>query len=106
MSNYGTKSDLKNLECVDTSDFAKKADLTSLKSNVDELNINELKNVPSGLSSLKSKVDNLNIAELETTPRDLSKLSDVLKNVVKKTEYDNLAEKLMLFRFLIPSNLV
>ena len=106
MSNYGTKSDLKNLECVYTSDFAKKADLTSLKSNVDELNINELKNVPSGLSSLKSKVDNLNIAELETTPRDLSKLSDVLKNVVKKTEYDNLAEKLMLFRFLIPSNLV
>ena len=86
MSNYGTKSDL-NLECVDTSDFAKKADLTSLKSNVDELNISELKNVPSGLSSLKSKVDNLNIAELETTPRDLSKLSDVLKNnVVKKTE--------------------
>ena len=89
LSNYATKADLKNATGVDTSKFAKKVDLTNLKSNVDELDIDKLKNVPSGLSSLKSKVDKLDIGKLETTPVDLSKLSNVVKNdVVKKTEYN------------------
>ena len=35
LSNYATKADLKNATGVDTSDFAKKTDLTNLKSNVD-----------------------------------------------------------------------
>ena len=91
LSNYATKSDLKNATCVDTSDFAKKADFTSLKSNADEVDIDKLKNVPSGLSNLKSKVDKFDIGELETTPRDLSKLSDVVKNdVVKKSDIADL----------------
>ena len=34
-----------------------KTDLANLKSDVDKLDINQLKDVPSGLSSLKSKVD-------------------------------------------------
>ena len=34
----------------------KKTDLLNLKSDVDKLAIDKLKNVPSGLSSLKSKV--------------------------------------------------
>ena len=74
-SNYTTKADLKNATGVDTSNFAKKVDLASLKSNVDELDIDRLKNVPSGLISLKSKEDQLGIGKLETTPVDLSKLS-------------------------------
>ena len=57
------------------------------KSNVDKLDIHQLKNVPSGLSSLK--VDKLNIGKLETTLVDLSKLSDVAKNeVIKKIKYN------------------
>ena len=59
LSNYGTKSDLKNTTGVDTSKFAKKVNLANLKSNVDKLAIDKLKIVPSGLSSLKSKVDKL-----------------------------------------------
>ena len=47
MFNYATKSDLKNAKGTDTSDFAKKADLAFLKSDIDELDINKLKNVPS-----------------------------------------------------------
>ena len=35
LSNYGTKSDLKNTTGVDTSQFPKKADLAILKSGVD-----------------------------------------------------------------------
>ena len=89
LSNHATKADLKNATGVDTSKFAKKVDLANLKSNVDKLDIDKLKNVPSGLSSLKSKVDKLDIGKLETTPVDLSKLSNLVKNdVVKKTEYN------------------
>ena len=39
LSNYATKSDLKNSTVVDTSDFAKKSYLASLKSTVDGLDI-------------------------------------------------------------------
>ena len=44
LSNYATKADLKNITGVDTSDFAKKTDLANLKSDVDKLDINKLKN--------------------------------------------------------------
>ena len=64
-------------------------DLASLKSDVDQLDIDKLKNVPNNLSNLKNKVDKLGIGKLVTTPVDLSKLSNVVKNdVVKKTEYN------------------
>ena len=36
-SNYATKADSKNLTGVDTSKFAKKVHLASLKSNIDKL---------------------------------------------------------------------
>ena len=57
LSNYSTKTDIKNILYVDTSSFALKSNLASLKSEVDKLDINNL--VP--------------------VPVDLSKLSDVLK---------------------------
>ena len=43
LSNYTTKSDLKNVTGVDTSDFAKKTDLANLKSDVDKLDIEKSK---------------------------------------------------------------
>ena len=43
LSNYVTKGDFKNVTGVDTSKFAKKVDLGSLKSNVDKLDIDKLK---------------------------------------------------------------
>ena len=39
LSNCATKSDLKSARGIDASNFAKKADLVNLKSNVDKLNI-------------------------------------------------------------------
>ena len=63
MSNYATKTDIKNISHVDTSSFA-------LKSN---------------LASLKTKVDKLDIDKLVPVSVDLSNLSDVAKNDVKKT---------------------
>ena len=55
MSNYATKTDLKNAAAVDTSSFAKKIDVANLKSDVDKLNLDKSENVPSGLSNLKLK---------------------------------------------------
>ena len=57
MSNYATKADSKNATGINTSNFAKKADLANLKSDVDKLDIDKLKNVPTNLSDLISKVD-------------------------------------------------
>ena len=54
-SNYATKANLKNPAGVGKSRFAKKADLADLKSDVDKLDIDKLKNVTSNLRNLKKK---------------------------------------------------
>ena len=58
LTNCATKEDFKNVTSVDVSSFSNKTDLANLKSDVDKLDIDKLKNVPSGLSSLNSKIDN------------------------------------------------
>ena len=59
LSNYATKSDLQNAAVVATLQFAKKDDFASLKSEVDQLDIDKLEKVSSGLKNLRSKVDKL-----------------------------------------------
>ena len=56
LSNFITKSDLKKPTGVDTSKFAKKADLASLKLDSYELDIYNLKYVPFNLSNLSDIV--------------------------------------------------
>ena len=71
LSNYAKKKKtvIKNIPHADTSSFALKSNLASLKTEVDKLDINKL--VPASV--------------------DLSKLSDIVKNnVVKKTVYNKL----------------
>ena len=46
LSNYATKADIKNISHVDTSCFALKTNLASLKTEVDKLDIDELVPVP------------------------------------------------------------
>ena len=79
LSNYATKADLKNETSVDTSQFAKKVVLDNLKSDVDKLDTEELKNTPFNLSNLKSKVDKLDVNKLAPVPVDLSNVSDATK---------------------------
>ena len=72
LSNYSTKTGIKNISHVDTSSFA----------------------LTTNLVSVKTKVDILDIDKLVLVPVDLSKLSDLVKNdVVKKTVYDKLVAK-------------
>ena len=89
LSNFETKTDLKNATGVDSSSFAKKTDLPNLKSDVNKLYIDKLKKVPTNLSNLKSKVDKLDVDKLVLVPVNLSKLSDVVKNyAVEKDVYN------------------
>ena len=46
LSNYTTKTDLKNVTHVDTSHFALKTNLPSLRTEVDKLDIDKLATVP------------------------------------------------------------
>ena len=87
LSNYATKADSKNAAGVDSSKFAKKVDLASLKFNVDELDIDKLKNVPTNWNDLKSKADKLDTDKLVSVPVNLRKLSYVLKMMTLKKMY-------------------
>ena len=72
LSNYATKSVIKNISHIDTWSFA-------LKTN---------------LANLKTEFHKLDIDKLAPAPVDLSKLSDVVKNdVVKKDVYNKLVTK-------------
>ena len=73
LSNYATKTDLKNVTHVDTSSFALKTNLANLKTEVDKLDIDKLAPVPVGMS----------------------KLSDVVKSdAAKQAAYDKLVAKI------------
>ena len=85
MSNYATKTDLKNAARIDASSFAKKVPLASLKSDIDKLDIDTLKYLPANL--INSKVDKLDVNKFRPAPVNLSKLSDVQKMMLLKKIY-------------------
>ena len=58
LSNYATQTDIKNISHIDTSSFALKPNLASLKTKVDTLDINKLLPVPVNLSKLNDAVKN------------------------------------------------
>ena len=73
LTNYATKTDLKNITHTDVSSFAIKTNLAALKTEVDKIDADKLKIVPD----------------------DLAKLSNVVKNeVVKKTDTNALDDKI------------
>ena len=67
LTNYATKTDLKNTTHVDVSSFASKTNLAALKTEIDKIDRDKLK----------------------TAPTDLAKLTNAIENdVVKKTDYN------------------
>ena len=75
MSNFATKTELKNATGIDASNFP-------LKSN---------------LASLKTEIDKIDVEKLETIPVDLSKLSNAVNSeVVKKSVFDRLVAKVII----------
>ena len=67
LTNYATKTDLKNIPHVDVGSFASKTKLAALKTEVDKIDTDKLK----------------------TAPTDLAKLTNTIESdVVKKTDYN------------------
>ena len=58
LSNYATKTYLKNVAHIDTSGFALKTNLANLKTEVDKLDNGKLAPVPTDLSKLSNVVKN------------------------------------------------
>ena len=56
LSNYATKDDIKNITHVGTSSFALKTNVATLKIEVDKLDIDKLKPVPTDLRTLSDAV--------------------------------------------------
>ena len=56
LSNYATKTDIKNISHIETSSFALKSNLATLKTEVDKLDIDKLVPVPVDLSKLSHVV--------------------------------------------------
>ena len=83
LSNYATKTDLKNVTHVDVSTFASKTNLASLKTEVDKLDILNLSTVPVDLAKLTNKVANYLVEKT-----DFNKLEKKVTD--NKTEQDNL----------------
>ena len=85
LSSYATKSDLQKVTSINTSKFTKKIDLGNLKSDVNDLVIDNLK----------------------TVPVDSSKLSNLVKNdVFKRTLNDELVKNVIVIQTIDTSDLV
>ena len=109
LSNYATKADIKYISHVDTSSFALKTNLATLKTGVDKLDIHKWKPFPDDLGKLSKMVENdivkeadyhAKTTEIENKIPDTSNLatkasSNTVKNKIpdtsglfKKTDYN------------------
>ena len=94
MSNYATKTDIKNISHVDTSSFALKTNLASLKTEVDILDIEKLKPVPVDLSKLSDVVKN-DVVKKDVRNKLVAKVDNIdTSDFVLKTEYNTDKTKL------------
>ena len=58
LTNYATKTDLKNITHVDVSSFASKTNLAALKTEVDKLDTDKLKTALTDLAKLTNAIEN------------------------------------------------
>ena len=88
LSNYATKTDLKNVSRVDVSSFALKSNLANLKTEVDKLDIDTLTPVPNYLAKLGIVVKN-DVVEKTVYNKLVTKVDNIdIKGFVLKTTYD------------------
>ena len=96
LSNYATKTDIKNISHVDTSSFALKTNLANLKTEVNKLDIGKLVPVPVDLSKLSNVVKKDVYNKLVTKVNSIDTSAFVLK-----TNYDSDKKRVKKIKFLI-----
>ena len=88
LSNYATKTDLKNVSHADVSRFALKSNLASLKTEVDKIDADKLKTVPVDLAKLSNMVKN-DVVKKTKCNKLVTKVHNIdTTNIVKKNKYE------------------
>ena len=88
LSNYATKTNIKNISHVDTLIFTLKTNLANLKTEVDKLDIEKLVPVPTGLSKLSDVVKN-DVAKTTVYDKSVAKVNNIdTSGFVLKAKYD------------------
>ena len=90
LTNYATKTDLKNITHVDVSSFASKTNLAALKTEVDKIDVDKLKTAPVDLAKLTNAIENDLVKKLVYNTKVTSieaQIAGLTKNTV-----DNLAD--------------
>ena len=94
LTNYATKTDLKNITHTDVSSFASKTNLAALKTEVDKIDVDKLKTVPDDLAKLSNVVKNEVVKKIDFSADDyvkkakfsgdINSLDDKIDKVEKK----------------------
>ena len=90
LTNYATKTDLKNITHIDVSSFASKTNLAALKTEVDKIDTDKLKTVPTDLAKLTNAIENDVVKKTDYNTKVTSieaQIAGLTKNTV-----DNLAD--------------
>ena len=90
LTNYATKTDLKNITHVDESSFASKTNLAALKTEVDNIDVDKLKTASVDLAQLTNAVENDLVKKTVYNTKVTSieaQIAELTKNTV-----DNLAD--------------
>ena len=125
LANYATKDDVKNITHVDVSSYATKTNLAALKSEMDKIDIDQLKTVSDNLAKLSNVVmsqelnlvqiliywmikliklikKNPDISNLETK-RNITMLVNNLNNRIDNLKINDYAKKTSLSGYILTS---
>ena len=95
LSNYATKTDIKNISHIDTSSFALKTNLANLKTEADKLDIDKLKPLADDVSKLSNVATNEVVKKTNYTTKifDIEGKIPGISNLVTKTELTSVEKK-------------
>ena len=90
LTNYATKTYLKNIAHIDVSSFASKTNLAAIKTEVDKIDVDKLKTAPTDETKLTNAVENDLVKKTDYNTKVTSieaQIAGLTKNMV-----DNLAD--------------
>ena len=90
LTNYATKTDLKNITHIDVSSFASKTNLAALKTEVDKIDVDKLKTAPLDLAKLTNAVEN-DLVKKTLYSTKVTSIEAQIAGLTKNT-VDNLAD--------------
>ena len=91
LTNYATKTDLKNVTHVDASSFASKTNLAALKTEVDKIDTDKLKTAPTDLLAKSTNAIENDVVKKTDYNTEVTSIESQIAGLTKNT-VDNLAD--------------